>query len=56
MHDTQESDSEQSRLWNGPAGRAVVHLRTPEAIGRRTGFDTAPPYLPGFEPQAGFAF
>lgn len=24
MHDTQESDSEQSRLWNGPAGRAWV--------------------------------
>jgi protein-L-isoaspartate(D-aspartate) O-methyltransferase len=41
---------------NGPAGRAIVHVRTPEAIGRRTGFDSAPPYLPGFEPQAGFAF
>ncbi|WP_422096130.1 class I SAM-dependent methyltransferase [Variovorax sp.] len=24
MHDTQEPDSEQSRLWNGPAGRAWV--------------------------------
>jgi hypothetical protein len=41
---------------NGPAGRAIIHVRTPEAIGRRTGFDSAPPYLLGFEPQAGFAF
>lgn len=40
----------------GPAGRAVLHVRTPEGIGRRNGFDAAPPYLPGLEPQTGFAF
>jgi len=40
----------------GPAGRAVLHLRTSEGLGRREGFDAAPPYLPGMEPQAGFAF
>lgn len=40
----------------GPAGRAVLHVRTAEGVGRRTGFDSAPPYLPGLEPQAGFAF
>ena len=40
----------------GPAGRAVLHLRTAEGLGRREGFDAAPPYLPGMEPQARFAF
>ena len=40
----------------GPAGRAVVYLRTAEGVGRRTGFDSAPAFLPGLEPQAGFAF
>lgn len=40
----------------GPAGRAVLHVRTAEGVGRRDGFDTAPPYLPGLAPQAGFAF
>ena len=40
----------------GPAGRAVLHVRTAEGLGRREGFDAAPPYLPGLEPQPGFAF
>ena len=40
----------------GPAGRAVLHVRTPDGVGRREGFDTAPPFLPGLEPQTGFAF
>ncbi|AWM77785.1 protein-L-isoaspartate O-methyltransferase family protein [Phenylobacterium parvum] len=41
---------------HGPAGRAVLHVRTAEGIGRREGFDAAPPYLPGLESQPGFAF
>lgn len=40
----------------GPAGRAMLYLRTEEGVGRRTGFDAAPPYLTGLEPRAGFAF
>jgi protein-L-isoaspartate(D-aspartate) O-methyltransferase len=40
----------------GPAGRAVVYLRTAEGFGRRTGFDATPAFLPGLEPQIGFAF
>lgn len=40
----------------GPAGRAVVYLKTAEGVGRRTGFDSAPAFLPGLEPQTGFAF
>ncbi|MFM8941456.1 MAG: protein-L-isoaspartate O-methyltransferase family protein [Phenylobacterium sp.] len=40
----------------GPAGRAVVYLRTTEGFGRRTGFDSTPAFLPGLEPQVGFAF
>ena len=40
----------------GPAGRAVLHVRTADGLGRREGFGSAPPYLPGLEPQAGFAF
>ena len=41
---------------SGPAGRAVVYLKTAEGIGRRTGFDSAPPFLPGLEPRPGFVF
>ena len=40
----------------GPAGRAVIYLKTAEGVGRRTGFDSAPEFLPGLEPQTGFAF
>lgn len=41
---------------SGPAGRAVVYLKTADGIGRRTGFDSAPPFLPGLEPRSGFVF
>ena len=40
----------------GPAGRAVVYLKTAEGLGRRIGFDSAPAFLPGLAPQVGFVF
>ncbi|MCA6287028.1 protein-L-isoaspartate O-methyltransferase [Phenylobacterium sp.] len=40
----------------GPTGRAVVYVKTGEGVGRRTGFDSAPAFLPGLEPQTGFVF
>lgn len=40
----------------GPTGKAVVYLRAEDGIGRRVLFDAMAPMLPGFEPQAGFAF
>lgn len=40
----------------GPAGRATVYVRADDGISGRPVFDSAPPYLQGFEPAEGFAF
>ncbi|MCI3133516.1 protein-L-isoaspartate O-methyltransferase family protein [Phenylobacterium aquaticum] len=40
----------------GPVGKACLYVRAEDGIGRRTVFDATPPVLPGFEPEAGFAF
>jgi len=40
----------------GPTGRAVLYNRGDDGVGRRNLFDAMAPVLPGFEPQAGFAF
>jgi protein-L-isoaspartate(D-aspartate) O-methyltransferase len=37
-------------------GRATLYLASDEGIGRRSVFDAAAPFLPGFEPKAGFSF
>lgn len=41
---------------DGPAGRAVLYLRSEEGVGRRALFDCGAPYLAGYEPVRGFAF
>lgn len=41
---------------SGPAGRAMVYVRADDGISGLPVFDSAPPYLAGFEPVAGFAF
>ncbi len=41
---------------NGPMGKAFVHVRADDGVGGRATFDSAPPYLAGFEPVHGFAF
>lgn len=40
----------------GPAGRAMVYVRAADGISGRPVFDSAPPYLDGFEPAQSFAF
>jgi len=40
----------------GEVGRATVFTRSARSIGDRAVFDSAPPFLPGFEPQPGFVF
>ncbi len=41
---------------DGPVGRAMIYLRTDEAVGARPVFDCTPPMLAGFEPVRGFTF
>lgn len=41
---------------DGAVGRAKLYTKVDGRIGERTVFDAAPPYLPGFEPEAGFVF
>ena len=41
---------------DGPVGRATIYLRTEEGVGARAVFDSTPPYLAGFTPQADFTF
>ena len=41
---------------DGSVGRACVYTKAHGAVGERAVFDAAPPYLPGFEPVAKFAF
>lgn len=40
----------------GPTGKAVLYTRADDGFARRVLFDAMAPVLPGFEPQAGFAF
>jgi protein-L-isoaspartate(D-aspartate) O-methyltransferase len=40
----------------GPAGKAMIYVRTGEAFGAREAFDAAAPYLSGFEPKSAFVF
>lgn len=40
----------------GPVGKATVYTRAGEAFSAREMFDSLPPWLPGFEPKAAFAF
>lgn len=41
---------------DGPVGRAMLYIRTDEAVGVRPVFDSTPPVLAGFEPARGFTF
>lgn len=41
---------------SGPLGKARLYLREGDKIGSREVFDATPPFLPGFEPKAQFAF
>jgi len=41
---------------DGSVGRACVYAKARETAGDRAVFDTAPPFIPGFEPVAKFAF
>jgi protein-L-isoaspartate(D-aspartate) O-methyltransferase len=41
---------------DGPIGRAMLYIRTAEAVGTRPVFDSTPPVLAGFEPARGFTF
>lgn len=43
-------------LRSGEVGRATVFTRSARSIGDRAIFDSAPPFLPGFEPLPGFVF
>jgi protein-L-isoaspartate(D-aspartate) O-methyltransferase len=40
---------------DGPVGRAMLYVRTEQATGSRSLFDSTPPVLAGFEPQRSFA-
>lgn len=40
----------------GPTGKAALYIRAEDGIGRRVLFDAVAAVLPGFEPEAGFAF
>lgn len=37
-------------------GRAALYVASEDGIGRRPLFDASTPFLPGFEPKAGFTF
>lgn len=41
---------------DGSVGQARIYTKAQNSVGDRNVFDTAPPYLPGFEPEAKFAF
>ncbi|MDO9223989.1 MAG: protein-L-isoaspartate O-methyltransferase [Caulobacter sp.] len=41
---------------NGPMGKALVHVRADDGVAARAVFDSAVPWLSGFEPVHGFAF
>jgi protein-L-isoaspartate(D-aspartate) O-methyltransferase len=41
---------------NGPAGKAFVYVSADDGVTGRAAFDSAPPWLVGFEPVHGFAF
>jgi Protein-L-isoaspartate carboxylmethyltransferase len=41
---------------DGPAGKAVLYIRTEDGVGRRSLFDAMAPILPGLERQVGFTF
>lgn len=42
---------------HGPLGKAQLYTRSVNgSIARRTTFDSTPPFIKGFEPQAGFVF
>ena len=41
---------------DGPIGRAMLYIRTVDAVGARPVFDSTPPVLAGFEPARGFTF
>lgn len=41
---------------DGPAGKAFVYVRADDGVAGRATFDSAPPYLAGFQPVHGFAF
>jgi protein-L-isoaspartate(D-aspartate) O-methyltransferase len=41
---------------DGPVGRAAIYRRADGGFGRSAIFDATPPVLPGFVPEAGFAF
>jgi protein-L-isoaspartate(D-aspartate) O-methyltransferase len=41
----------------GPLGKAQLYLKSQDGnVGRRMTFDATPPYVAGFEPEAGFVF
>ena len=41
---------------DGPVGKACLHVRSADGVGRRDLFDCFPPVMTGFEPNHGFAF
>jgi protein-L-isoaspartate(D-aspartate) O-methyltransferase len=41
---------------SGPAGRAMLHVRSEAGVGSRPLFDAAPPVMAGFEREPGFVF
>lgn len=41
---------------DGSVGRARIYTKAQNTVGDRDVFDTTAPYLPGFEPEAKFAF
>ena len=41
---------------DGSVGRARIYTKARGHVGERAVFDTAPPYLGGFEPEGGFVF
>jgi protein-L-isoaspartate(D-aspartate) O-methyltransferase len=43
-------------IRRGPVGKATVYTRAGDAFSARDVFDSLPPWLPGFEPKAAFAF
>jgi protein-L-isoaspartate(D-aspartate) O-methyltransferase len=43
-------------IRTGPAGKAMVYVRTGEAFGAREAFDAAASWLDGFEPKPAFVF
>jgi protein-L-isoaspartate(D-aspartate) O-methyltransferase len=41
---------------DGPVGHAVLYVRSADGVGRRSLFDSTPPYLARFEPERRFSF